>query len=640
MLRTVGCKFSRFRMNLAYCRSFSDECDKGANRKLEPHPDAEKEPLERFPNDINPKTGESQGPRGPEPTRSNVFKLTFWLVPGYCHSPLSWFDKPFAVYTQSFSEGRIDDRIGVRFIQSVRNPIEFVLILAWGIENVTILWGTLPEPMCLECQSAFKKNEKDSTFLCSKHFWFIRFSPDCQFSSRECTSCSDQKSSRLPFYLISSKQETSKGISCKCMSDLSASIHPSICPQTGRLRLSWVSQGNQIRVISCSFGEDFSCIVPMGSYRKNYKTESIPPPLSTNGSLLTSNYCSSCYFWDPEGCSVRYSLENSPIPPSNWVDFDEQKEQNSIRDCDLSSLQIRVVKCSECWPEGHRHPIASLVTFLVVYLIFVVSHHVLNTLSSRLLLQYIMFYCCLAFFLRFQLLANNFLQHECLSQKCSFNPWTMSLLNSRERLQSCKPLNYLAMLQDIRASYLHWSLVPIERESKLRSHSDDPDTHLANQLCGHCHSYFDFSRWRPYDENQDELSRVSIIAHMEEVVFDVPEFKEGVSDRVIFTSPLESDWILVYDMDGSQSTSSRTNGASYQLVTLIDLSTGRQLDPDEPICAGRLRKIQSQCPSSIRFNPSENSTSSTFPMELNNFSVISSCRSLDRLCDPFGGYIL
>lgn len=33
------------------------------------HPHQEKEPLERFPNDVNPKTGEVGGPRGPEPTR-------------------------------------------------------------------------------------------------------------------------------------------------------------------------------------------------------------------------------------------------------------------------------------------------------------------------------------------------------------------------------------------------------------------------------------------------------------------------------------------------------------------------------------------------------------------------------------------
>ncbi|XP_064115277.1 succinate dehydrogenase assembly factor 4, mitochondrial-like [Macrobrachium nipponense] len=33
------------------------------------HPYQEKEPLEAFPNNINPHTGEVGGPRGPEPTR-------------------------------------------------------------------------------------------------------------------------------------------------------------------------------------------------------------------------------------------------------------------------------------------------------------------------------------------------------------------------------------------------------------------------------------------------------------------------------------------------------------------------------------------------------------------------------------------
>ncbi|KAI9142061.1 hypothetical protein BKA69DRAFT_1037928 [Paraphysoderma sedebokerense] len=33
------------------------------------HPDAEKEPLQKFPDDVNPTTGERGGPRGPEPTR-------------------------------------------------------------------------------------------------------------------------------------------------------------------------------------------------------------------------------------------------------------------------------------------------------------------------------------------------------------------------------------------------------------------------------------------------------------------------------------------------------------------------------------------------------------------------------------------
>lgn len=54
---------------LPYCR-FSSECDKSKKTaESEPNPFLEKEPLERFPNDINPKTGEEGGPRGPEPTR-------------------------------------------------------------------------------------------------------------------------------------------------------------------------------------------------------------------------------------------------------------------------------------------------------------------------------------------------------------------------------------------------------------------------------------------------------------------------------------------------------------------------------------------------------------------------------------------
>lgn len=35
----------------------------------ERHPQQEKEPLEAFPDNVNPHTGEIGGPRGPEPTR-------------------------------------------------------------------------------------------------------------------------------------------------------------------------------------------------------------------------------------------------------------------------------------------------------------------------------------------------------------------------------------------------------------------------------------------------------------------------------------------------------------------------------------------------------------------------------------------
>ncbi|KAM7540635.1 hypothetical protein Aperf_G00000038082 [Anoplocephala perfoliata] len=536
---------------------------------------------------------------------SGRFKLSFWLVPGYCDSPNSWFENPFAVYTQILSSGRIDDQVGVRFLQSIHDPTTFALILSWGIENLTILWGTLPDPMCTECQQTTKINDKDTSFLCTKHFRFIRLSPDCQFSSKECVSVlynesipeSDPETAHNP-HQNTDKQVQSRGQSCECMSDLTASVHPSVCPKTGRLRLAWVSQGNQVRIISCSFGEDFPCTMPMGTYahhRKNSKAEAAPPPLSLGGSFMTSNYCSSCYFWNSEACVSRCVSETSPVTPSSWVDRETRNKHSSRMNCSFSSLPVRVVTCPGAWPEGHRHPI---------------------------------------------LLANNFLHgHKCLQPKHSFGHWTTSLLTSREKFRSCMPLNYLAMLQDIRASYIHWALVPTSLEvqqpasSLDGSHSLSPDKLLANRLCGQCHSYFDFNRWRPYDKECDASADLPVIAHMEEAVFDIPEFKENISDRVIFTSPLEPNWILVYDMDDLSMASTPRGVSGYQLVALIDVSTGHQLDPDEPSCAARLRRVQSRCPSSIRFSTNhitaENLTKSTsrpistLLMELNNFSAMS-----------------
>lgn len=46
-----------------------DEPEELKTEQREPQTGLEKEPLERFPNDTNPITGEIGGPRGPEPTR-------------------------------------------------------------------------------------------------------------------------------------------------------------------------------------------------------------------------------------------------------------------------------------------------------------------------------------------------------------------------------------------------------------------------------------------------------------------------------------------------------------------------------------------------------------------------------------------
>ena len=46
-----------------------DEPEELKSEQREPQSGLEKEPLERFPGDKNPITGEIGGPRGPEPTR-------------------------------------------------------------------------------------------------------------------------------------------------------------------------------------------------------------------------------------------------------------------------------------------------------------------------------------------------------------------------------------------------------------------------------------------------------------------------------------------------------------------------------------------------------------------------------------------
>jgi len=46
---------------------FDDQWENDADQSVEVF--QEKEPLERFPDDINPVTGEIGGPKGPEPTR-------------------------------------------------------------------------------------------------------------------------------------------------------------------------------------------------------------------------------------------------------------------------------------------------------------------------------------------------------------------------------------------------------------------------------------------------------------------------------------------------------------------------------------------------------------------------------------------
>lgn len=50
-------------------KKYNDSLSSSNNTNDAAHPDAEKEPLKGFEDNVNPATGERGGPKGPEPTR-------------------------------------------------------------------------------------------------------------------------------------------------------------------------------------------------------------------------------------------------------------------------------------------------------------------------------------------------------------------------------------------------------------------------------------------------------------------------------------------------------------------------------------------------------------------------------------------
>ena len=72
-------------------------------------------------------------------TKFELFKLTFWLIPGDSGSPGTWLDKPFAVFSASVAIFRIHEQIGVRFLQSTSDPGTFVLVFSLVSQMITCL---------------------------------------------------------------------------------------------------------------------------------------------------------------------------------------------------------------------------------------------------------------------------------------------------------------------------------------------------------------------------------------------------------------------------------------------------------------------------------------------------------------------
>ncbi|BHF60664.1 hypothetical protein SprV_0100362900 [Sparganum proliferum] len=595
--------------------------------------------------------------------RDVQFFVRFWAFPS--HPSAIRLQHPFAQFSfKTYADCPFQsDLPAVRFLQSLSDPDNFIFLVASALDgDVLVIWGSLPQFECASCCEVamsleFSQNwssvADSPTFSCPQHMRLLRLYPDHQsfsFSSlskhRNNFSEDAFESADLPVVygenlpfppcLTPSASTTT----CKCFRlSTVVLIHPSVCPKSGRLRLAWISQGRQVRVLSCSFSAFNemtlrchlpACSFPLGSCISSLASSHCLSyaPLAFRAPLLTSNYCSACYSWPSEPTCSRHVQTSSYL----FSKVSSSTRTVSTEGCAFRKA-VRRVSSDEPWPDGHRPAILSKSRLIR-------DHQCSNLVESE--------------------------QSPANLQRIR-NIWTPALLSSRASLTTCSPVSYLAMLQDIRASYIHWALVPIDSgESALANTANTgqsergqsltrPEALLANQLCGQCHSYFDVSDWQeaPVDEGGcwHPTSNHPLLAHMEEVVFDLCD-EDGDDDppeRFLFVSPLEPEWLLVYDMLPGKSAQpvsrlddwscpSRHTGQRNP-VALIDLATGRQHDPEEPCYRTRVAALTATCPSQ-HADPEDMASAgaATTLYELNNSLAVVHGRSLTHFTDPQGGY--
>ncbi|XP_018652032.1 hypothetical protein Smp_153860.1 [Schistosoma mansoni] len=337
-------------------------------------------------------------------------------------------------------------------------------------------------------------------------------------------------------------------------------IHVGVSPNTGHLRIAWANPDAQVKIMSCSFkpstnSGDFSfCTLPKGTSTSigNY-----PESLSYKPPLITHNYCSTCYSW-PDENELCQEEHNSSIISS----------LNSSK-CIFSqdSLNVYLVSDASAWPDNHSN--------------------LLPDGAERI-------------------------YHNCSGEKYSHDihspqlyvksrmlpdTWVPSLLSRRSCFFSCILLTYLAMLQDIRASYLHWILL---------------NSMLHEKKC-------------TYNSSSPVL--------------------------VPFFLPDEPDLLLVYYIKSSldsnlYETSEECNAVN--LIEIIDVTTGYRIpipskdqSPSGHIHStgfspSVLKKLTSCCPQNYKISSSH--YRKRLIHELNNCLMAGRLESLKLLVDPQGGY--
>ncbi|VDM03544.1 unnamed protein product [Schistocephalus solidus] len=317
------------------------------------------------------------------------FFVRFWAFPSPSSSVR--LQHPFAQFSfKTFTDCPFQsDLPAVRFLQSLSDPDTFLFLVASALDgDVLAIWGSLPQFECASCCKVALSLEfshtlysaADSlTFSCPHHMRLLRLYPDHQsfsfsdqskysrnfsedaFESSDLPTVNDEELP-IPPCLTSSAPMTA----CKCFRLSTVSLlHPSVCPKTGRLRFAWISQGRQVRVLSCSFfafdemaarRQSQTCSFPVGSCLSALSSSHYlsSAPLAFRAPLLTSNYCSACYCWPSEPTCFRY-VQNSPFRLTN---VPSQTKIASTDGC-VFHQAVRRVSPNESWPDGHRPAIVS-----------------------------------------------------------------------------------------------------------------------------------------------------------------------------------------------------------------------------------------------------------------------------------------
>ncbi|CAL8068910.1 unnamed protein product [Calicophoron daubneyi] len=617
---------------------------------------------------------------------------------------------------------RFQDSPCVRFIQSLMDPSSF-LFLSCDFDGSGLItaFGLMPDTECSSCIAHCQYLNDPSPALCRTpclvHVRILVLNLDLAsviprdtsvYSNNDdndsggCNNSDDLFSTSLDCEFVPPCYRNLGGLSvyddeggqkenCTCFASTSwliGSIQVNVCPLTGRLRIAWVNPDAQIKVLSCSFitpkpGPQwpFLHMFPQGTSRY-YSAE--PTPLAFMQPLLTQNYCSRCYSWpamDKPSCTIhRDSLLHMPsIDPFK---------------CIFVQVPARVVWVDKptSWPDNHIQPDATSVFY---------SHQQCSDLHA------------LPTYPGSNLFSKN-------GPLCRVR--YPAILSRRPTFASCMELTYLGMLEDIRASYIHWSLSPLlvpffhhmnerhqsgtfslvdhdstDEASPTTSHSTSPDDQiavmlspdsqdeplspedlLAHRLSGQCHTSFDSTSWRELGGrisgcgvNEKGGIPPDIIAHLEEVVFDMPSQSmdrkstlELESEIVnpglcLFLPPDEPDLLLIYRVHSSSpskngfselhSSSPKESSSSTKycacLLAGIDLTTGERVslpslnqewasDSLRKISRVRLLELTAQCP---QLRP-QNQKSQKLVYELNNYRMTCSLESLKVLIDPQGGY--